>query len=281
MEVINRIEAGRERIRAARAAGKRIGVVPTMGALHEGHLSLMRRAAAECDFVVTTIFVNPTQFGPNEDLARYPRDLEADCRLAEGAGVDLVLAPPVAEVYRPGAATWVTVDGLDTRLEGASRPGHFRGVATVVAKLFNMTLPDRAYFGMKDYQQLQVIRRMTRDLDVPLEIVPCETVREADGLAMSSRNRYLSPEGRATALSISRSLAAARERLAVGERSPLALAAAARAVLDAEPGIRIDYVEIADADSLEPITAVERPAVLLIAGWVGTTRLIDNAVLTP
>lgn len=279
MEVVSTIAAARERIRAARAAGAEIGLVPTMGALHEGHLSLMRRSRAECGLTVATLFVNPTQFGPGEDLARYPRDLETDTRLSESAGVDLLLAPPVEEVYRPGACTWVDVEGLTDRLEGASRPGHFRGVATVVAKLFNMVQPDRAYFGQKDYQQLQVIRRMTRDLDFPIRIVPCETVREPDGLAMSSRNRYLSPEERRSALALSRALFAARDHFAAGERRGADLVAAARAVLDAEPAVRLDYLELADAEDLAPVSNITAAAVLLVAARVGATRLIDNILL--
>lgn len=279
MEIVDTIAAARERIRAARTRGETIGLVPTMGALHEGHLSLMRRARKECGFTVATLFVNPTQFGPNEDLARYPRDLETDARLSEGTGLDLLLAPPVEEVYPSGASTWVTVEGLGDRLEGASRPGHFRGVATVVAKLFNMVQPDRAYFGLKDYQQLQVIRQMSRDLNFPIEIIPCETVREPDGLAMSSRNRYLSPPERQSALALSRALKAARAACEAGQRSVPALAGAARQVLDAEPGVQTDYVHLVDAETLLPLDQVDRPAVLLLAARVGATRLIDNTVL--
>lgn len=281
MELVDSTAAARERIAAARKQGLTVGLVPTMGALHEGHLSLMRHARADCGFTVATIFVNPTQFGPNEDLARYPRDLGTDARLAEETGLDLLLAPPVEEVYRPGASTWVTVESLSDRLEGASRPGHFRGVATVVAKLFNMVQPDRAYFGQKDFQQLKVIQQMTRDLDFPIQIVPCETVREPDGLAMSSRNRYLSPEERKSARALSRALQAARDLLASGETSVTELDTAAYAVLDLEPGVHVDYVRIEDAETLEPIERVERPAVLLLAARVGHTRLIDNTILTP
>ena len=279
MEVVSTVDAARAAIRAARRQGQLIGVVPTMGALHEGHLSLIRRARAECGYVVVTLFVNPTQFGPAEDLSRYPRPFEADCELSAGAGADLMFAPPVEEVYPAGFATYVNVEGLTQGLCGGSRPTHFRGVITVVSKLFNMLQPDRAYFGEKDYQQLQVIRRMTRDLDFPIEIVPCPIVREPDGLAMSSRNRYLSPEERRSALSLSRALAAARESFTTGERKAAALVAAAREVFEAVPQVRIDYVELVDAESLEPLDRLERPAVLAVAAFLGKTRLIDNTVL--
>jgi len=279
LEVVSTVAAARAAIRAARKGGALIGVAPTMGALHEGHLSLIRRAKAECGYVVVTLFVNPTQFGPAEDLSRYPRPFEADCELSAGAGADLMFAPPVEEVYPAGFATYVNVEGLTQGLCGGSRPTHFRGVTTVVSKLFNMLQPDRAYFGEKDYQQLQVIRRMTRDLDFPVEIVPCPIVREADGLAMSSRNRYLSPEERLSALSLSRALAAARDAFAAGEREASTLAAVARGVLDADPQVRTDYVELVDAESLEPVERLERPAVLAVAAFLGKTRLIDNTVL--
>lgn len=279
METVTTIAELRTHVRAARAHGAVIGVVPTMGALHEGHLSLVRRAKAECGFVVVTLFVNPTQFAPTEDLSRYPRDLAGDSAMSAEAGADLLFAPGVAEVYPPGSSTYVTVEALTAGLCGASRPTHFRGVTTVVSKLFNMVLPDRAYFGEKDYQQLQIIRRMTRDLDFPIEIVPCPIVREADGLAMSSRNRYLNPEQRRAALALSRALAAARTRFAAGERDAEALTAAARAVLESEPLARIDYVELVDAEELTPVERVEHPIVLAVAAFVGQTRLIDNCVL--
>jgi pantoate--beta-alanine ligase len=273
------VAAARAAIRTARQGGALIGVVPTMGALHEGHLSLIRRAHAECGFVAVTLFVNPTQFAPTEDLCRYPRPFEADCDLSAEAGAHLMFAPPVEEVYPAGFATYVNVEGLTQGLCGGSRPTHFRGVTTVVSKLFNMLQPDRAYFGEKDYQQLQVIRRMTRDLDFPVEIVPCPIVREADGLAMSSRNRYLSPEERHSALSLSRALAAARALFAAGERNAATLVATARQALEADPQVRIDYVELVDAESLEPLERLERPAVLAVAAFLGKTRLIDNTVL--
>jgi pantoate--beta-alanine ligase len=281
VEVLTRISDLRQRVRSARAAGSVIGLVPTMGAFHEGHLSLMRRAREECGLVIVTLFVNPTQFGANEDLSRYPRDLDGDRRMAEGTGADVLFAPPVEEVYPPDASTWVTVEGLTQGLCGRARPTHFRGVTTVVAKLFNMAQPDRAYFGEKDYQQLQVIRRMVRDLDFSVEIVPCPIYREPDGLAMSSRNRYLSPEQRQAALALSRGLAAAREQFAGGEREAAALIRAVRRCLDAELLVREEYVEVVDAESLQSIAAVTQPAVLAVAAFVGQTRLIDNLRLTP
>ena len=279
MEVVASVAVLRERVGASRATGQVIGVVPTMGALHEGHLSLIRRARADCGYVVVTLFVNPTQFGPNEDLSRYPRDDEADRAAAEAAGGDLLFKPPVEQVYPAGFSTYVTVEGLTSGLCGASRPTHFRGVTTVVAKLFNMVQPDRAYFGEKDYQQLQVIRRMTRDLDFPVEIVPCPIVREPDGLALSSRNRYLTPEQRAAALSLSRGLHAAREAFEAGERNAGALIRRARQGMEAEPLLRIDYVERVDAESLTPVEKLDLPALLAVAAYLGDTRLIDNCVL--
>jgi len=279
VEVVASVAVLRERVGASRATGQVIGVVPTMGALHEGHLSLIRRARADCGYVVVTLFVNPTQFGPNEDLSRYPRDDEADRAAAEAAGGDLLFKPPVEQVYPAGFSTYVTVEGLTSGLCGASRPTHFRGVTTVVAKLFNMVQPDRAYFGEKDYQQLQVIRRMTRDLDFPVEIVPCPIVREPDGLALSSRNRYLTPEQRAAALSLSRGLHAAREAFEAGERNAGALIRRARQGMEAEPLLRIDYVELVDAESLTPVEKLDLPALLAVAAYLGDTRLIDNCVL--
>ena len=281
MEVVTTVAALRERASAARSAGHRIGVVPTMGAFHEGHLSLMRQARSECGFVVVTLFVNPTQIGPKEAHSRYPRDFEGDRAGAESTGADLLFAPPVEEVYPAGFATYVTVERLTASLCGASRPGHFRGVTTVVAKLFLMVQPDRAYFGEKGSQQLQVIRQLTRDLDFPVEIVPCPIYREPDGLAMSSRNRYLSSEQRIAALALSRGLRAAEARFAAGTRDADALTGAVSSILEAEPLARIDYVELVDAATLEPIERLERNALLAIAAFVGNTRLIDNTVLRP
>ncbi|HET7502599.1 MAG TPA: pantoate--beta-alanine ligase [Kofleriaceae bacterium] len=271
----------RARIEDLRRDGRRIAVVPTMGALHEGHLSLLREARGRADIVIVTIFVNPTQFGPNEDLARYPRDEAGDLAKARTCGVDLAFCPDAAAMYPAGAQTFIEVRELQKPLCGASRPGHFAGVATVVAKLFHATLPHVAVFGEKDYQQLAIIRRMVRDLDFPIEIASVPIVREADGLALSSRNAYLSADQRRSALSLSAGLAAAEAAFAAGERRADALVAAARAPIEAAAGTRIDYVELRDADELTPITRVERPAVLALAVFVGTTRLIDNRVLAP
>jgi len=255
------------------------GFVPTMGYLHEGHLSLVRRARAENDRVAVSIFVNPTQFGPHEDYARYPRDLERDLRLLEPLGVDLVFVPSVEEMYPPGFQTWVIVEEVSRPLEGASRPGHFRGVATVVAKLFNILRPDRAYFGQKDAQQTVVIRRMVQDLNIPVEIVICPTVREPDGLAMSSRNTYLNPEERRAATVLFRALQAAKARYEAGERDAERLREAMREVIRAEPLARIDYVSVAHPETLQELERVEGPALLSLAVYIGTTRLIDNLML--
>jgi pantoate--beta-alanine ligase len=261
-----------------RRDGKRIAVVPTMGALHDGHLALLRAARGMADVVILTIFVNPTQFGPNEDLAKYPRDEAGDLAKARGAGVDLAFCPEPSAMYLPGAQTFVEVRELQKPLCGQSRPGHFAGVATVVAKLFHITQPHVAVFGEKDYQQLAIIRRMVRDLDFAIEIASVPIVREADGLAMSSRNAYLSADQRRAALSLSAGLAAAERAFAGGERDAAALVTAARAPIEAEADTRIDYVELRDADELTEIAQVERPAVLALAVFVGTTRLIDNRV---
>jgi pantoate--beta-alanine ligase len=255
------------------------GFVPTMGYLHEGHLSLVRRARAENDRVAVSIFVNPTQFGPHEDYARYPRDLERDLRLLEPLGVDLVFVPSVEEMYPPGFQTWVIVEEVSRPLEGASRPGHFRGVATVVAKLFNILQPDRAYFGQKDAQQTVVIRRMVQDLNIPVEIAICPTVREPDGLAMSSRNTYLNPEERRAATVLFRALQAAKARYEAGERDAERLREAMREVIRAEPLARIDYVSVAHPETLQELERVEGPALLSLAVYIGTTRLIDNLML--
>jgi pantoate--beta-alanine ligase len=256
-----------------------LGLVPTMGYLHEGHLSLARRARAECKSVGVSIFVNPTQFGPDEDLARYPRDLERDLKLLEGAGVDVAWAPDAAEVYPPGYQTTITVEETAQPLEGAVRPGHFRGVATIVAKLFNAFSPDRAYFGQKDAQQAAVIRRMALDLNFPLEIVVCPTVRESDGLAMSSRNTYLAPEERRAAIVLYGALSAARSAYDRGEREAEKLRAAMRDYLAAEPRARTEYVSAADPDTLAELDRVGRNALLSMAVRIGKTRLIDNFAL--
>jgi pantoate--beta-alanine ligase len=264
----------------AHALSRRIAFVPTMGALHAGHVSLLEEARTLGDLLVLSIFVNPTQFGPNEDLSRYPRTLEADLEKARAAGVDLVFQPTPDEMYPDGYQTFVEVRELQQGMCGASRPGHFSGVATVVLKLLHIVQPHVALFGEKDYQQLQLLKRMARDLDLPVAIVGMPIVREPDGLALSSRNAYLSPEERSRALALSRSLAAARERFIAGERQAAALVAAARAVLDATDGLRLDYLELRDAESLATVEdALARPAVLAVAAFVGKTRLIDNALL--
>jgi pantoate--beta-alanine ligase len=266
-------------VRALRAIGKSIGLVPTMGALHEGHLSLVRRARNECDVVVATIFVNPSQFGPQEDFSRYPRTLERDLELLAAEGCDLVFAPPKDEIYPPGFSTYVEPPAVSLPLEGKCRAGHFRGVATVVLKLFNLIPADVAYFGQKDYQQSLVIRHMVRDLNLPIQIAVCPIVREGDGLALSSRNRYLSPAERQQALALSRSLKRANELVCSGQRDPAAIAAAMRGELTAAGIERIDYATVADAQTLEELNTLDRSAVALVACFVGTTRLIDNCLL--
>ncbi len=278
--VTKTISEVREQVAAARRAGRTIGLVPTMGALHEGHLSLMRRAREECGLVVVSIFVNPTQFVAGEDLERYPRDLPGDLRRCDEVGVDVVFAPEAEEMYPPGDSTWVEVTG--TLVEGMCaphRPGHFRGVTTVCARLFNIVGPDRAYFGEKDYQQLKIIERMAADLKFPLAIVPIPTVREPDGLAMSSRNVYLSSEERKAAAALHRGLRAGEEAFAQGERNAAEIVRAARRVIEAEPGVRLQYLELRDAETLEAVERVARPAVLALAAFVGRARLIDNVVI--
>lgn len=266
----------RAAVAAARAAGKSVGLVPTMGCLHEGHLVLVDRARAEVACVVVSIFVNPTQFGPKEDFARYPRPFDDDLRLCEARGVDVVFAPG-PDFYPADHSTWVDEAAVAQGLCGEHRPGHFRGVATVVLKLLNACGPDLAVFGEKDFQQLAVIRRLVRDLDVPVRILGIPTVREPDGLAMSSRNRYLSPEERRAAAAIPRALAAAAEAVRAGRKAAADVLAAARAVLAAEPGLRVQYLELADVDSLRPVPVAEPGrAVLLVAVHAGATRLIDN-----
>ncbi len=256
-----------------------MGLVPTMGALHEGHLSLIRQARAECAFVVVSIFVNPTQFGPRDDLSRYPRDLSRDLVLAAGAGADLVFAPPDDEMYLPGHSTWVDVEGLSEGLCGAARPGHFRGVCTVVTKLLNLCRPDRAYFGQKDAQQLAVIKRMARDLNMGVDIVACPIVREPDGLAMSSRNVYLTPEQRAQAPSLWRSLTLAEEMVGEGEHDAAALERAVRSVVAEVYLGEVEYVSVVDADNLTPVATVSGECLVALAVRFGTTRLIDNIVV--
>ncbi len=265
----------------ARLRGDKIALVPTMGYLHEGHLSLMRDGRRRASILVSSLFVNPTQFGPREDLQSYPRDMARDCRLMESVPVDLLFAPEAASMYRRGAQTWVEVTDLTQGLCGQFRPGHFRGVTTVVAKLFNIVKPHIALFGAKDYQQLCAVRQMVRDLNFDVEIVAIPTVREPDGLAMSSRNSYLSAAERVTALSLSRALEAARAARERGEIDARALVRAAREELARERGLVVEYVECRDADTLEEITTLSAPAVIAIAARIGRTRLIDNVVLEP
>ena len=267
--------------RELRAHGKRIGLVPTMGALHEGHLSLMSRAREMCDTVVASIFVNPTQFGPNEDFEQYPRDLARDAELAFTRGVDFIFAPAHEDMYPQGFATYVIVERLSEKLEGASRPGHFRGVTTVVNKLFNIVHPHFAFFGRKDAQQVIIIKRMVRDLSMDVEIVVGPTVREEDGLALSSRNVYLSTEERKAATVLRRALERCRTHYNGGERDSERLISTMRSLIEAEPLARVDYVAITDAEWLEPVEIIptDRPTLVSLAVFVGTTRLIDNIVL--
>jgi pantoate--beta-alanine ligase len=266
---------------AIRRAGKRIAFIPTMGFLHEGHLSLMREGRRLAEVVVASIFVNPTQFAPNEDFGRYPRAFERDCEMMKDVPVDFVFAPEPDAMYPAGAQTWAEAVEITKGLCGAHRPGHFRGVTTVVAKLFNIVKPHYAMFGEKDFQQLRAIQRMVKDLNFDLEIVPMPTVRESDGLAMSSRNAYLSADERKRALSLSAALEAARSEFAAGARDPRALVRAACAVLSATPELRIEYIEAVDSESLASIARVEQPVVVAIAAHVGKTRLIDNAIFAP
>ena len=279
METVTTITAMQYRAESLRREGKRIGFVPTMGFLHEGHLSLMRRARQENDAVVASIFVNPTQFGPREDLGRYPRDAEGDWRKCESAGVDILFTPSSEEMYPPGSTVSVTVEGLSDILEGAVRPGHFRGVATVVAKLFHIVKPHRAYFGQKDFQQCAVIKGMVKGLDLDVEVVVLPTVREPDGLAMSSRNSYLDAEQRRRATVLFRSLRAGEELIRAGVREPEKVREKMRAVMQAEKGVEVDYTEVVDPETIAPLDPVRTPAVLLIAAQVGGTRLIDNLLV--
>ena len=280
MRICKTIDEMRATCRAARGGGVRLGFVPTMGALHSGHLSLVRAARASCQVVAASIFVNPTQFGPQEDLANYPRSFERDCGLLEKEVVELLFAPTVEEMYPAGnAVTWVTVDGLSDKLDGRSRPGHFRGVTTVVAKLFHIIEPDAAFFGQKDAAQVAVIRRMVKDLNFAIEIVACPIVREADGLAMSSRNAYLSAEQRKQALVLHGALMRVKKLWEDGERNAVRLADAGRGEMAREKSARLDYFEIVDTNSLEPVSSAESGSLVAVAAWVGSTRLIDNIVL--
>ncbi len=269
----------RRAVSVARRDGQLVGCVPTMGALHAGHVSLIERARAECDFVVVTLFVNPTQFGPQEDYARYPRPFATDAELCRLAGVDLLFCPARESMYPADFATFVEVRGLSAGWEGAVRPEHFRGVVTVVTKLLNLVAPDRAYFGQKDYQQQALIRRMCRDLDMPVAIVTCPTVRERDGLALSSRNAYLSPAERTSGLSLHRALCLARDRVGNGERDLAAVRQAMQSEMELTQAVTVDYATIADAETLIELTEPAASMVALVAARVGSTRLIDNMLI--
>jgi pantoate--beta-alanine ligase len=279
LKICTTINEMRAESRAVRGAGKRLGFVPTMGALHQGHLSLVRAGRASSDVVAASIFVNPTQFAPNEDLAKYPRSFDNDRELLHQEGVELLFAPSVEEMYPAGAVTWVTVEGLSDKLDGRSRPGHFRGVTTVVAKLFHVVEPDAAFFGQKDAAQVAIIRRMGHDLNLPVEIVVCPIVREPDGLAMSSRNAYLEPEQRKQALLLHRSLLRVQGLAAVGEQHAAKLLVAGREEFAEESSVRLDYFEVVNPDTLDPVDDVSDGALVAVAAFVGNTRLIDNIVL--
>ncbi len=281
MKIFSTIAETRAECRGARANGTRLGLVPTMGALHEGHLSLVRAAKAQCDTVAVSLFVNPTQFGPTEDLAKYPRPFERDRELLEKEGVAILFAPSVDEMYPKGEITRVVVEGLSDKLDGRSRPGHFRGVTTVVSKLFHIVEPDVAFFGQKDAAQSAIIRRLVRDLNFPVGIVICPIVRDPDGLAMSSRNAYLNPKERQRALVLHRSLDLAEENFRAGQENVAQLIAAARDVFAREPQVRLDYFEIVDPDTLDPVEHIQQPALVAVAAYVGSTRLIDNVILNP
>jgi pantoate--beta-alanine ligase len=278
MQIFDTVSGLRTFLAAHRTAGRRIGLVPTMGYLHAGHISLVHAARRECDVVVMSIFVNPKQFGPQEDFTTYPRDLEGDLRQAHEAGVDAVFTPSVEEIYPPGFLTEVAVHELTATLCGASRPGHFNGVTTVVAKLFHIAGPDRAYFGQKDYQQVTVLRKMATDLCMSLEVITCPTIREPDGLAMSSRNAYLNPAERQAALVLSRALHLAEERLAQGERQGVRLTATLRECIAQEPLARIDYVAVCDPETLQEVEQLSGNVLVALAVYIGKTRLIDNAL---
>jgi len=281
VETIRTIVWMKESARQGRAEGRVIGLVPTMGALHAGHVALVERAKRDCSPVIASIFVNPKQFGPKEDFAKYPRTLEADSGKLSAAGVDTLFLPDAAEIYPRGFRTYVNVDGLSERLEGRSRPGHFRGVATVVLKLLEIVQPRFAYFGRKDAQQVRIISQMAGDLNLDTEIAVCPIVREADGLALSSRNAYLGGEERRAATVLHRALSAARAELATGTRDSLHLQTVLRKVLEAEPLAAVDYAEIVDADTFEPVTRIARPCYVLLAVFLGKTRLIDNLYIEP
>jgi pantoate--beta-alanine ligase len=279
MELIHTVAWMKQVASETRRNDRTLGLVPTMGALHEGHLSLVREARKQSSPVVVSLFVNPRQFGPGEDFSKYPRSMEADRAVLESLGVDYLFAPTAEEIYPRGFRTSVNVEGISDRLEGRSRPGHFRGVATIVLKLFEIVQPRVSFFGRKDAQQVRIIRQMARDLNLDTEIVTCPIVREPDGLAMSSRNAYLSAADRRAAIALYRSLDAVRLDIARGERNAAALIALLRHVIDAESGMSLDYAEIVDADTFEPVMALRKTCYVLLAARVGTTRLIDNALI--
>lgn len=279
METIHTIAWMKQIAAEARRDERLLGFVPTMGALHEGHLSLVRAAKAQCSPVVASIFVNPKQFGPAEDFKKYPRTFDADRGALEKIGVDFLFAPTPEEIYPPGFRTGVIVDELSEKLEGRARPGHFRGVATVVLKLFEIVQPKLAFFGRKDAQQVRIIQQMVRDLNLDAEIVVCPITREADGLAMSSRNAYLDPSQRKAATVLYSSLVSLRDQIAKGERDAARLIAAMRFVIDSQPGVAVDYAELVDADTFEPVVSLRKTCYALLAAKVGETRLIDNALI--
>jgi pantoate--beta-alanine ligase len=282
MEIIRTISWMKETVRQARAENHVIGFIATMGALHEGHLSLIRRARVDCSRVYASIFLNPTQFGPNEDLSRYPKTFESDVEKLTAAGVEVLFAPEINEIYPPGFRTYVKVEGLSERLEGRSRPGHFRGVATVVLKLLEIVQQQFAYFGRKDAQKVRILQQMATDLNLNVEIVVCPIVREGDGLALSSRNTYLNSEERRAATVLQRALDEARRELNAGTRDALQLQTALRKILSNETLARVDYVKMVDAESFEPVTSIgARPVYALLAVFIGKTRLIDNLFIEP
>ena len=278
LSVATTVEDAKKIVREWKREGLTVGLVPTMGYLHEGHRSLIDRAVAENDRVMVSVFLNPIQFAPNEDLATYPRDFEADKSLIEAAGANLVFHPEPSELYAPDACTYVSVEGMTKELCGKTRPTHFRGVCTVVSKLMNISQADRAYFGQKDAQQLAVVRRMVRDLNMNVEVVGCPIVREEDGLAKSSRNTYLSSEERTAALVLSRAVAEGQRLMKAGERSAAAVTGAMRKIIEAEPLARIDYVEMVSWDGIKPVEQADGPVLVAMAVYIGKTRLIDNFI---
>lgn len=278
MNIATTVEQAKQTVRQWKAEGLTVGLVPTMGYLHEGHESLIKRAVAECDRVMVSVFLNPIQFAPNEDLATYPRDFAADTVLIENAGADLVFHPEPSELYAPDACTFVNVEGITSELCGKTRPTHFRGVCTVVSKFMNISQADRAYFGQKDAQQLAVVRRMVRDLNMNVEVVGCPIVREEDGLAKSSRNTYLSPAEREAALVLSRAVREGQRLMKEGERDAKTILSAMRAIIEAEPLARIDYVEMVSWDGIKPVDVADSSVLVAMAVYIGKTRLIDNFI---